>query len=155
MFKSDDFWQFSVGLYAENDVKHTCLALQEQHKFNVNVLLLACYLNRTQHVCSESDFMQLIDSISESEGQLHDHRRRRKDAKSLDANLYRKLLTEELCLEKQQQQTLIETLNSIKPHSDVSDNLVTYATVHCKAADQKINEYLNCLYRAAEEQPIK
>jgi uncharacterized protein (TIGR02444 family) len=40
----DDFWNFSVEIYAEEGVDSECLALQDQHGVDVNVLLFCAYL---------------------------------------------------------------------------------------------------------------
>jgi uncharacterized protein (TIGR02444 family) len=39
-----EFWHFSLALYAEKDVASACLALQDGHGIDVNLMLYACWL---------------------------------------------------------------------------------------------------------------
>lgn len=38
------FWDYSLLLYSRPGVEHACLALQQRHDLNVNVVLFACWL---------------------------------------------------------------------------------------------------------------
>jgi uncharacterized protein (TIGR02444 family) len=40
----DAFWEFSLGFYARAGVSAACLALQDRHGRDVNLVLLACWL---------------------------------------------------------------------------------------------------------------
>jgi uncharacterized protein (TIGR02444 family) len=51
----NDFWRFSLKVYDQNSVAHECLALQESHGVDVNLLLFCAWtgtraivLNRTE-----------------------------------------------------------------------------------------------------------
>lgn len=43
-FPPNEFWDFSIRLYGKAEVAEACLALQDRHGVNVNVLLLCCWL---------------------------------------------------------------------------------------------------------------
>lgn len=43
---ADTFWQFSLEVYSRPQVADLCLALQDDHGFDVNVLLLCLWLAR-------------------------------------------------------------------------------------------------------------
>jgi uncharacterized protein (TIGR02444 family) len=40
---ADDFWDFSLRFYANDDVEASCLALQDDYGADVNILILAFY----------------------------------------------------------------------------------------------------------------
>lgn len=42
-FPRDDFWDYAIGLYAEADVARSCLALQERHGVDVNLVLFCLW----------------------------------------------------------------------------------------------------------------
>ncbi len=44
MRQSEDFWTFSLRVYAKADVAPACLALQNQYGLDVNLLLYGCWL---------------------------------------------------------------------------------------------------------------
>ena len=41
---ADEFWQFSLEVYARPQVADLCLVLQDEHGFDVNILLLCLWL---------------------------------------------------------------------------------------------------------------
>jgi uncharacterized protein (TIGR02444 family) len=43
---ADEFWAFSLALYAHPQVAAACLRLQDAHGLDVNLLLLCCFLAR-------------------------------------------------------------------------------------------------------------
>lgn len=45
---ADTFWQFSLEVYSRPQVADLCLALQDDHGFDVNVLLLCLWLAREE-----------------------------------------------------------------------------------------------------------
>lgn len=53
MEQQASFWNFSVRAYAEPGVADACLALQDRHGLDVNVLLLCCWFGRTRGVVDE------------------------------------------------------------------------------------------------------
>src|SRR5260221_9331531 len=44
---ADEFWAFSLDLYAHPDVAAACLRLQDEQGLDVNLLLLCCWLARS------------------------------------------------------------------------------------------------------------
>jgi uncharacterized protein (TIGR02444 family) len=40
---ANPFWTFSLALYAQPGVESACLSLQDEHGFDVNLLLYACF----------------------------------------------------------------------------------------------------------------
>ena len=53
MMRMESFWDFSVGAYRKPGVADACLALQERHGLDVNVLLFCCWFGRTRGVMDE------------------------------------------------------------------------------------------------------
>lgn len=45
-FPDHPFWDFSLETYAQPGVAPACLALQERHRIDVNLLLFCCWLGR-------------------------------------------------------------------------------------------------------------
>ncbi|HEX6143652.1 MAG TPA: TIGR02444 family protein [Geminicoccaceae bacterium] len=43
---SGDLWTFSLRVYGDEEVESACLALQDRHGLDVNLILLACWLGR-------------------------------------------------------------------------------------------------------------
>ena len=43
-FPDHPFWDFSLGVYGSEGVAAACIALQERHRIDVNVLLYCCWL---------------------------------------------------------------------------------------------------------------
>lgn len=44
---AEEFWAFSLALYARPEVAAACLRLQDAHGLDVNLLLLCCFLARS------------------------------------------------------------------------------------------------------------
>ena len=116
------FWDYSLEVYAKGKVQNSLIQLQDDYQLNVNVLLLMMYLDKQRIALECSQFQALKQSIAGSDAQLIEFRRKRRHAKSGDELLYKALLEEELALEKQQQQLLINCVNSLSTkHLGVSD----------------------------------
>ncbi len=49
-FPDNPFWDFSVAVYGRDGVKDACLALQDRHGLDVNMLLFCCWLAAEGHV---------------------------------------------------------------------------------------------------------
>ena len=50
------FWQFSLLIYNQEDVKKKCLSLQDEYGFNVNLILAALWAAIWQQKIEEDDF---------------------------------------------------------------------------------------------------
>jgi uncharacterized protein (TIGR02444 family) len=58
------FWTFSIRLYAKPGVAPTCLALQERHGLDVNVLLYCAWLGAERGVRVDAeDVRGIVDSV--------------------------------------------------------------------------------------------
>ena len=49
-------WQFSLETYSQSEVKKSCLSLQDQYGFNVNILLAALWAAAWNQEISLGDF---------------------------------------------------------------------------------------------------
>ena len=59
------FWQFSLDLYARPHVSTLCLALQDKHGFDVNLLLFCLWSAQVSKVALDSsEISELLDRIS-------------------------------------------------------------------------------------------
>jgi uncharacterized protein (TIGR02444 family) len=54
-FPPNEFWDFSIRLYGKPEVAEACLALQDRHGVNVNLLLLCCWLAASGRGAFEGD----------------------------------------------------------------------------------------------------
>ena len=140
--RPDVFWAFSVNWYERDGVMQQCLALQDQHAQNVNLLLLLAYF--VQHQCgvSRHDWQTLSQAVQATDALLKAHRLLRREAKATEGSaspLYHALKAQELTLEQQQQADMLATLAS-----------------HCTVIDQhtakSIDEYLAFALPAKREE---
>ena len=111
-YSADAFWQFSITHYERPAVKETCLALQDDAGADVNLLLLAVWLETLDRRIP-MELAKKLNSTSErwqveTIGPLRE-RRRQKPKSSPD---YHTCLREELEAEKREQVALVECLNS-------------------------------------------
>jgi uncharacterized protein (TIGR02444 family) len=128
MLSSDQFWSFSCAHYEQQVVKEACLELQNEYHFNVNLLLLCCYLQGQQLRLDLTHIDQCLTAIAETHEQLNQVRIIRTEIKNTNELAYQYLLKAELALEQQQQSVLIETVNqqNLSP-SSVRENITVYA----------------------------
>lgn len=114
-----DFWQFSCRCYACKDIAVHALALQDSHAVNVNMLLFLCWCLDKRVVLNLAQFTQLKSAIADSEIALAAHRDKRRAARpdnGGESEIYASLKTQELELERQQQEVLVaqfQRLNTI------------------------------------------
>ncbi|WP_299687339.1 TIGR02444 family protein [uncultured Vibrio sp.] len=110
----EQLWQFSLQYYSVRGVKDACLALQNQHHGNVNLLLLLKWLDEQQLSFAEQEWHKVQQCLTRSENLLHNYRELRKHLKThVSDSLYREALQFELQLEKQQQADLVDCINSL------------------------------------------
>jgi uncharacterized protein (TIGR02444 family) len=65
-FPPNEFWDFSVRLYGKPDVADACLALQDRHGVNVNVVLLCCWLSFSgRDTFADGELAQALATVSE------------------------------------------------------------------------------------------
>ena len=67
--RTDAFWRFSLGLYAEDGVEAACLALQAAGA-NVNLLLLCCWLGKTGRCLQRRRLRQLVGAVAAWQAQV-------------------------------------------------------------------------------------
>ncbi len=113
MWQANDFWLYSIGIYQQASVKRACLAMQNQHGLNVNILLLCGYLTKSEIFINKIGFEYLIDQIKDLDKETSRLRQIRIASKN-EAEKYSQLLKQELDLEKRQQQQLIASLNRVQ-----------------------------------------
>lgn len=62
---ADEFWQFSLEVYAKPQVAELCLALQDEHGFDVNILLLCLWLAQGRGMAlSQSEIGNLLGGVA-------------------------------------------------------------------------------------------
>ncbi|MCV2885817.1 TIGR02444 family protein [Aestuariibacter sp. AA17] len=123
---ANSFWQFSLRFYGQENIEKTCITLQEQYGFNVNILLLCRFLEEFSLTLNSEQVGSLMQSISESETSLRAFRLRRKQAKG--TKKYEVLLQQELEIEKVQQSALIRHVSDLDLTCSLFPNVASYAT---------------------------
>ena len=108
------FWEYSVSRYTKGDMASLALLLQDNHKVNVNVLLLICWCLENNVIINLPQLKAVIAASSATEEKLQYHRARRKAAspeKGGDQAEYDALKAQELELERQQQHDIVASFN--------------------------------------------
>ena len=131
MLRADDFWQYSLRIYAVEEVKQQCLALQNTYGLNVNMLLFCGFLTQHNIYLDTGTFKFLSQQIEKIDQQLKVLRTNRNKVKSESRDLYIRVLEQELDLEKSQQATLISRLNNqfskdTELNHQQNDNFISY-----------------------------
>jgi uncharacterized protein (TIGR02444 family) len=57
------FWDFSLSVYGRPDVARACLALQERHGLDVNLLLLCCWAGVRGHALTADELADLAGAV--------------------------------------------------------------------------------------------
>ncbi|MCQ8883631.1 TIGR02444 family protein [Pseudoalteromonas shioyasakiensis] len=117
---SEEFWQFACQLYSKDGMQTKLLDYQNQQGKNVNLCLLLYYLDSLELAVTPPQLSELESCIAEfDQHALQPLRATRAYLKTIQTELpdyptiRKELLSAELKLEKQQQQLLINTLNSM------------------------------------------
>ncbi|MEI8643729.1 TIGR02444 family protein [Pseudoalteromonas sp. Hal040] len=117
---SEQFWQFACQLYSIDDMQTKLLGYQDQQGKNVNLCLLLYYLDSLELAVTPSQLSELESCIAEFDQQaLQPLRATRAYLKTIQTEISdyptirKELLSAELKLEKQQQQLLINTANTM------------------------------------------
>jgi uncharacterized protein (TIGR02444 family) len=58
----NEFWRFSLAVYASPGVAEECLALQHRFDLDVNVLLFAAWLGWSRHIMLPARDLQAVDA---------------------------------------------------------------------------------------------
>lgn len=111
-FYIDQYWSFSLAVYANRQVAQWCLGLQNQAGANVNILLLLWWLGEKEVSLNATQLNTLHETaIAFDEQMLKPLRELRKKAKTrCAASLYQEIKKVELALEKHQQEELLTQL---------------------------------------------
>ncbi len=65
-FDDHPFWDYSIKVYGTDGVPAACLALQERHPIDVNVILFCSWVGHSGHgVMSEGELARTLDAVSE------------------------------------------------------------------------------------------
>ncbi|TQF72730.1 TIGR02444 family protein [Pseudoalteromonas luteoviolacea] len=134
MLKHDQFWHYACQLYSNKQMEEVLLHFQNAHNKNVNLCLLLDYLTELGKQLSQADVEALILCAAKLDQQLLSPyrllRRTLKDehhAYPNYASARSSLLKAELELEKLQQHSLIELVNTCLPsHNTGANNLALY-----------------------------
>jgi len=117
---SEEFWQFACQLYSKDGMQTKLLDYQNQQGKNVNLCLLLYYLDSLELAVTPPQLSELESCIAEfDQHALQPLRATRAYLKTIQnevsdyPTIRKELLSAELKLEKQQQQLLINTLNSM------------------------------------------
>lgn len=139
---AEDFWQFSLSLYAQRGVSDACLLLQDNAGVNVNVLLFVCFLKARDLPLDRASLGHLIAAIANSDKQITAHRKVRIAAKPDEGEHcehYERLKAEELALERKQQYNLIAEYGRLSPHD--SDKYEAFLDIYTLDTSVKSSFY--------------
>ncbi|QFU24399.1 TIGR02444 family protein [Shewanella eurypsychrophilus] len=118
-------WQACDSYYHQHQALY--LSLQDDYQINVNLLMLATWLDKQDYLLSQQDWMQLQDETHLWEERvLLPYRKLRKLSKnSLAIEEYQQMLDVELMLERKSQGLILHKLKQLS-HFGESSNLATY-----------------------------
>ncbi|EGM71486.1 DUF2390 domain-containing protein [Shewanella sp. HN-41] len=126
-------WHWCDMSYGQN--KALCLDLQDSCRVNVNLLLLAQYLDITLDVAGPREYsveqwQRLVVAVNEwDEKFLTPYRRLRRLVKaSLNEDEYQQMLNVELMIERKAQRTILKIINGLSPNGRQT-NLVSYLSL--------------------------
>ena len=65
-FEDHPFWDYSIGVYSTEGIPAACLALQDRHEIDVNVLLFCSWLGHSgRGVMSDADLSSVLDAVDD------------------------------------------------------------------------------------------
>ncbi|RYV03383.1 TIGR02444 family protein [Shewanella sp. OPT22] len=123
-------WIECEALYPVN--KDVCLELQDKYDININLLLLALYLDqRTTFRYQPTQWKAMLDIIHNWElNILKPYRELRRNAKTMiEQSEYQQMLNVELMMERKSQQALSKLLINLTP-VDEGSNLSGYLNLY-------------------------
>ena len=121
-------WQDCDDIYLRH--QQICLGLQDDHQVNVNLLLLATWLDQQSHLLSLQQWQTLQQDTFKWESRvLLPYRKLRRLSKScLAADEYQQMLDVELMLERKSQKLILHSLNQLAWQGENS-NLASYLSL--------------------------
>jgi len=143
---ADEFWAFSLDLYAHPDVAAACLRLQDEQGLDVNLLLLCCWLARSGRGRLGEGDLAAAEARAEPWrreilGPLRAVRRALKSMSASDAAmLYVEIKRFEILAEREMQRMILagklgDGSTSQAPDDDLAANLALYLTRHRRTID--------------------
>lgn len=121
-------WQDCDDIYLRH--QQIFLGLQDDHQVNVNLLLLATWLDQQSHLLSLQQWQTLQQDTFKWESRvLLPYRKLRRLSKScLAADEYQQMLDVELMLERKSQKLILHSLNQLAWQGE-SSNLASYLSL--------------------------
>ena len=74
------FWAYSVSRYTKGDMAPLAILLQDNHKVNVNILLLICWCLENNTIINLPQLKAVIEAAAPTDSTLQAHRAKRKAA---------------------------------------------------------------------------
>lgn len=128
MLQADDFWHYSLRVYPQ--IADTLLTLQDEAGIEVNLLLMALWLNSKQQALGIQHWQQLLQAIAPQRAEVSKRRAKRRGINKAQALPdYQQALQHELEAEKLLQKALVAAIDLqwLQPHSPQS-NVLAAAT---------------------------
>ncbi len=130
---SNPFWEFSLGVYDREDVAAACLALQDRHGVDVNLVLYCAWAGSRGRILALAELISLM-SVTRSWqadviGPLRTVRRHLKSARAVPEQLRARIKAAELEAEAVEQQMLYDALAPDAGQgtpADAGGNMVAY-----------------------------
>lgn len=148
--KAKTFWQYSLNKYSIGEVKDACLQLQDEYRYNVNLLLFCMLCDSLKTLLCEQSVLSIKNKIALSERHLIEHReeRRRTKMKDNDAatasqkqeSSYKALLKHELALEVEQQEMIIDAFLLLNQNIS-SDSIISQGCCQGSSLLSYLNEH--------------
>lgn len=131
-------WSFSLAVYARPGVAAACLDLQDRLGQDVNLLLFAAWAGRDCAARLTAEDLDRIDGAVAGwrDGMVRPLRALRRQAKTEDPALYKRLKAAELEAERVQQDRLC-ALSGLRPAPGGSRELAAANLSHLVAADDQ------------------
>lgn len=162
---STRFWQYSLDKYGIDEVKDTCLALQDSYGYNVNLLLFCMLCDKQKRSLSIKVIAQIMRVIENSDAELNEHRIQRKNKKAgceISATPtcmddYEAMLKHELSLEAKQQEIIagiFATLNANESSVEqigsriLEKQLQTHLDTETEPYDSSLQSYLTLMSKS-------
>jgi uncharacterized protein (TIGR02444 family) len=149
--KAQTFWQYSLNRYSIAQVKDACLQLQDEYRYNVNLLLFCMLCDSLKTLLCEQSVLSIKNKIALSESHLIEHREERRRAKITGAeaatqkqekqeNSYKALMKQELALEAVQQEMIIDAFLLLNKNMS-SDSRISQGCCHGSSLLSYLNEH--------------
>ena len=147
------FWEYSLSRYAHDEVKDSCLSLQDKFDYNVNLLLFCMLCDSLETVLSKSEITTIRNDILPSEHGLTKHREKRRLKKlEIDPSTpqknkdeYQALLREELKLEVAQQECIVASYLKLNKAKTLMDRGAIDASNQASPKSSSLEYYLGIM----------